>query len=856
MNFLEITATDIKKIFKNRFIGISVIAIIITPLFYSFFYLSSFWDPYGNLQNMPVAVVNLDKGTINDNNSVNYGRGLVDELKTNNDVGWRFVSQSDADKGLTGNKYYGEIIIPGDFSEKALSAKDGTPRKPNIVFKDNPKKNYIATKIYSSVKNNLEDKITKSLVKEYTKVTFDNLYNVKDGMNQAVDGSNKLTSGVSSLKDGSLKLTNGMLSVIDGSNQLKSGLASANSGSNQLKDGLGQLSNQVPQLQSGVSSLFNGSNELVNSIGINSQNSLGLIGGINNLTSGISSEKNGISILNYGLGSELAGINRVGGAMATLNTRVNVDQNGQPSLVSGAKQVGLAIGNLNTKINVDQNGQLSLVNGVKQIGSSLEDLNKLSNGLSEESNRLQLLLNQYSASTDSNAKEQLIQEMNGIITSISTLNSGVGSLNNAVNGENGLVDGITNSDPQKGVGAAVGVINNAVNGENGLVDGITNSDPQKGVGAAIKTLNTAVNDGTNENLSLTAGMQKLKDNTTNKIMPGMNQLYDGGNNLIVGANKLGNGLLQLNNGLNDLNSSTPELVSGVNQLYNGASSLSDGTNQLYNGASSLGDGTDQLYNGANNLSDGTNKIYNGSKELSDKLSNGARNINKNLKNSSTAMGDFVAQPINVETKHLFADETYGIALAPYFIPISIWVGALLMFFVVSDEVDKDIKVKAKSIVFGKYLVYIGIGSLQAVCVSTAVLFIGIRPSNLFVFYLFNIFISFVFIAIMQCLIFLLKDVGRLLGIILLVLQLASSAGTFPIELSPKFYRVISPFMPFTYVVSGLREVINGINYSILGKDISFLMLVFVIFFTLSLTFRGKVIKFHEIIEEKKNESAA
>ncbi|MFT8314914.1 MAG: YhgE/Pip domain-containing protein [Clostridium sp.] len=937
MNFLKITSRDIKKIFKNRFIGISVVAIIITPLFYSLFYLSSFWDPYGNLQNMPVAVVNLDKGTINDGKNVNYGGDLVNELKKNDDVGWRFVSQSDADNGLTGNKYYGEVVIPVDFSEKALSAKSGVPEKPNIVFKDNPKKNYIATKIYSSVKTNLDDKITKTLVNEYTKVTFDNLYDVKDGMNQAVDGSSKLANGILSVKDGSNQLTSGVLSLmggsnqlknglataVDGSSQLKTGIASANDGSGQLKTGLQQLNSKIPELQNGVLDLFNGSNQLVSGIGIsNPDDSSKLIGGINKLTTGIRTAQDGISTLNNGLISESTGVSEVGGAIGILNNKIN----GQNGLVPSINQLGGAIGTLNTEVNVGGNGQPSLVDGItngdpqKGLGSAVQKINDSINGddglVNESKNvnsnldslktlavglngaiqdkQLQGLISEYRNSSTSDSKKlqigaNLVSTMNELLNNELSLNNGViavsnvneniasrindlgrasEGLNTKVNGQNGLVSNINQ------LGGSIGTLNAKVNvggnGQPSLVDGITNKDPQKGLASAVGALNTAVNIGINDKPSLVTGMQQLKDGTTNNLVPGIGELFDGSNSILSGANAIGNGALQLNNGLNNLSNSTPTLSSGITQLYNGASTLNDGTNKLYtgtsdlnnginklyNGAVSLNDGTSKLYDGANGLQDGTNKLYDGSKELSDKLSSGAEDLNKNLKNSSTTMGNFVSQPINVETEHLFADETYGVALAPYFIPISIWVGAILMFFVVSDEVDEDIKAKAKSIVMGKYLVYIGIGALQAICVSTAVLFIGIRPSNLFVFYLFNIFISFVFISIIQCLIFLLKDVGRLLGIILLVLQLASSAGTFPIELSPKFYRVISPFMPFTYVVSGLREVINGINYSVLGKDIAFLVFVFIIFFTLSLTFRGKVIKFHEIIEEKKNESVA
>ena len=118
MDFLKIAGKDIKNIFKNRFIRVCVIAIIVVPLLYSLLYLKAFWDPYSKLADMPVAVVNLDEGTQLDGETVKYGEGIVENLKNNDSVGWKFVSQEEADRGLEGDKYYAKFEISKDFSEK------------------------------------------------------------------------------------------------------------------------------------------------------------------------------------------------------------------------------------------------------------------------------------------------------------------------------------------------------------------------------------------------------------------------------------------------------------------------------------------------------------------------------------------------------------------------------------------------------------------------------------------------------------------------------------------------------------------------------------------------------------------
>jgi putative membrane protein len=111
--------------------------------------------------------------------------------------------------------------------------------------------------------------------------------------------------------------------------------------------------------------------------------------------------------------------------------------------------------------------------------------------------------------------------------------------------------------------------------------------------------------------------------------------------------------------------------------------------------------------------------------------------------------------------------------------------------------------------------------------------------------------SLTFIAIIQCFVFLLGDPGRLVAIVLLILQLTSSGGTFPIELVPKFFKVLNPFMPFTYCTSALREIISGIDYSVLARDASILSIILIVFLIISISFKRHADNVKLAFEQKK-----
>lgn len=725
MNFLKVAWRDITKIFKNKFIRVSVTAIIIVPLLYSLLYLYAFWDPYNKLSDMPVAVVNMDKGGVRNSEEVNYGKDITNKLKDNKKIGWRFVDYNEAKKGVEGNKYYAMFVIPEDFSQKLLSSTDGKPVKPEILYSANEKRNFLAAQINGKVLVELKAEIVKNISSEFTKETFNNLFELKDGMLKAADGSEELNNGI-------LKVANG---------------------SKTISDGLKQFDNSAVKLSGGVSELYNGS-----------------------------------KIISNALGQIKTGSN-------TLAEKLNAANNGTIKLVEGSKKLA--------------EGATAIEVGIQKLDSGLN-----------------------TTATDSKGKPLGLKE--GAKAVDDGVNALIASMGNSQSVLNGAIasylkpylaahpDAMADKNMQQFLNTL-----NAMKAET--------EKPE----TQMKLV--ALKNGAD---SLYKGIDTVAQTVNKQVLPGVSTIKSGS--------------IQLNSGLEVLSSGLTIAVVGSTKISDGANSVLDGSIKLRDGLGVINsnipqftEGTKKLRNGAVELSEGAMKLAEGSKELSDKLREGSDKLNTSLVNDSNTMGEFISEPISISESPVYQVKNYGTGFAPYFIPLSLWIGAIMMFFVITDRVDDDIEASSTSLVLGKFLSYGYIGTVQAVLASAIVIALGLRPSNIPLYFLFNIFMSFVFIAIIQSLIFLLGDAGRLLSIILLILQLTSCAGTFPLEVVPKFFKVLNPFMPFTYCVTALRELITGTNYGVLIRCVVVLAIVMVVFLFISVTMKSHADKLKAKIREEK-----
>ncbi len=197
-------------------------------------------------------------------------------------------------------------------------------------------------------------------------------------------------------------------------------------------------------------------------------------------------------------------------------------------------------------------------------------------------------------------------------------------------------------------------------------------------------------------------------------------------------------------------------------------------------------------------------------------------IIKLLQNDPGAEKSFFEEPIQLKENRLFSIENYGTGMTPFYTVLSLWVGCLLLISLLSTDVHGD-GYTARQVYFGRLLTFGMIGLLQMlIVVSGDLLLLDVHIREPFWFILFGVVISVVFMSIVYTLVSVFGDVGKALAIVMLVLQIAGSGGTYPVVLLPDFFGYINPMLPFTYAIDAMREAVGGIVWARVAKDLSFL----------------------------------
>ncbi len=236
---------------------------------------------------------------------------------------------------------------------------------------------------------------------------------------------------------------------------------------------------------------------------------------------------------------------------------------------------------------------------------------------------------------------------------------------------------------------------------------------------------------------------------------------------------------------------------------------------------------DELTSLKSKLPDAKNKIHELAEKIKDmdeedKIDELLDMMTSNWKNQS----DFVASPVEIEDNRLFPWPNYGTATTPFYTVLCLWVGGLLASALLSLEAPKfedGTKIKPHEMYLGKLLLFLTVGVCQALVASIGSLIMlkvyAVHPI-MYIFY--SILVSIIFVIVIYTAASILDDVGKAAIVIILVLQMAGASGNFPIEVAPVFFQKLFPFLPFTYAISGMRQIMAGIVYSILLKDIAVL----------------------------------
>jgi putative membrane protein len=278
MKGIELIFKDLTLMWHHKHGRIALIFLLIVPLLYSGFFLAGYWNPYGRLDKLPVAVVNLDKGSTMDNKSIDAGKDFVTNLRTNKDLNFNFVTEKKANQGLKDGKFYMILTIPKDFSHKVSTLMDKHPQPAKLMYKINPGRNYVASQISTTATEKMKTKIANSITKSYADGVFSKFQELAQGLSDAGDGAAKINQGTIDAKNGMVQLSDGVhlsndgaKKLKEGSDQLSSGQQRLNQGIEGLKNGsftlyigLGQLAKGHASLQAGTDQLTDGTKALAN----------------------------------------------------------------------------------------------------------------------------------------------------------------------------------------------------------------------------------------------------------------------------------------------------------------------------------------------------------------------------------------------------------------------------------------------------------------------------------------------------------------------------------------------------------------------------------------------------------------
>ncbi|MHB8033274.1 phage infection protein [Clostridium botulinum] len=713
-NIFKIYNRDLQNIITNWVAIVVMLGLMILPSLYAWFNIKSSWDPYSNTKSISVAVVNKDKAAFFKGQSINVGEELVNKLKINKNIGWKFVDEKEAEKGVKYGKYYASIMIPEDFSYKILSITRDKQEKPTLIYSVNEKSNAVAPKITSKGVTTIQSEVTKTFVKTVNGIIFE-MFN-KLGI--------ELEKGKPKLKD----LMNMIFYVNDKIPEINASIDKLEKGAITLEEFIEKINKDIPLIKDTINRTLSAGDKTKLFLSKSKE-------GINNVAPYIKQD---------------------------LIIARKINSTAEVLIEEGVD----LIGKNSSKARENLLSSKDKLTNVKEILNSILELIDIIN-----KDKKNIIMNDFE-----NKIKDMKERVNNKIENINTVISSI----------------------DRGEKVSVEVSNRLNNKANGI-DSILEKTIEDFNPKIVPAINNVLND-----LIVVADntIQLLKN--ANENLPGATELLDKG---YTGAEK---GI----KGIKILKSNLPSIEKSIGEVSNNLKTLDD----------------DERLN----------------------------EIIKLMKSNAKIESDFISNPVEIKENRIYPIPNYGSAMAPFFTTLSLWVGALILVSILSVEV-KDIKgvkkLKVHEKYFGRYFTFMTIAIFQALIVSLGDIYLlKVYVSNKSIFILFSIFISIIFSMIIYTLVSVFGNVGKALGVILLVLQISASGGTFPIEVTPGFFQRINPLLPFTYAVSGMREAVGGVIEGILLRDIIILLIYFTISILLALLLKKKLEKANKNFVKKFKES--
>lgn len=833
---------------------IALLAVIFVPLLYAGMFLWAFWDPYHALDDIPVAIVNKDQAYEYEGELFEIGKELVEELKDEDAFEFHFVDEDKGYQGLEDEDYYILIEIPEDFSKNATTLMDPQPDKLRLKYVPNESYNFLAAQIGETAMLQIEQALEEKIIQTFSETIFEKIDEVAEGLGEAEEATKDLDGGADELRKNTHLLKDHLRDLADSSIVFVEATDELSSGSRQLAEGTLSLEDGLVQLYDASGKLLQGSQQLKK--------------GTEDLHHGISQAQLGVKKIDENFPSLLDGTNQLSLEL----------QEAEYLLAQGlAKDLGLKLEEAYDQIN---KGLSQLEQGViKGLGASSQEekalANQLARGLSEEINReLSKLGEQAKALTpqlaDDLAKslaKEVVRQQEDLVDNLALLMGQVGIEEDQ---RDLVLQGLTSQLPKEDhIQAALSAqIQAAIIEDLQGLDALLSQKEQEleksieaGVYGAILQTEEKVAAGflefnTGLSQALEANSADLADQVSAGIKPAFTALQQGVDQVQAGQRALQSGLHELGQGTEQLVSGADSLAlgqqeytgqfqtfrnkfseakEGVHLLSDGSLKVEDGMGQLAEGSRQLKGGSEALAEGSVSLAEGTDRLKEGTAEFSEEMSKAAEEAKEVETSESTH--DMMANPVEVENKKINEVPNYGTGFAPYFISLGLYVGALLLSIVYPLRAQTIPPRSGFNWFLRKTSGLAVIGILQAVLVSMVLLYgLKIEVQSVPLFYLYAIITSWTFLALIQFLVTCFDDPGRFVAILILILQLTTSAGTFPLELIPKVLQPFNAFLPMTYTVKGFKAVISSGNYAVMGQTVGVLALFTLVCSLLTLTY--------------------
>ncbi|HGK7700308.1 TPA: YhgE/Pip family protein [Streptococcus pyogenes] len=748
---------ELKTLIKNPKLMITMIGVALVPALYNLSFLGSMWDPYGRVNDLPIAVVNHDKPAKRADKSLTIGNDMVDKMSKSKDLEYHFVSAKQAQEGLKEGDYYMVITLPEDLSQRAATLLNPEPQKLTIRYQTSKGHGMVAAKMGETAMAKLKESVSQNITKTYTSAVFSSMTDLQSGLKEASAGSQALASGAKTAQAGSQTLSTNLAALTGASQQfqqgtgrLTSGLTTYTDGVNQVKNGLGTLSTDIPNYLNGVSKLSQGASQLNQ--------------GLSQLTQAttLSDEKaKGIQSLIVGLPVLNQGIQQLNTELSTLQPpNLNADELGNSlgAIAQAAKQVI-------AEETAAQNEELSAL----QATSVYQSLTAEQQG-------------ELAAALSQSDKSQTVSAAQTILSSVQTLSTSLQSL--------------SQEDQSKQLEQLKEAVAQIANQSNQALPGAS---------SALTELST--------------GLAKVNGSLNQQVLPGSNQLTTGLAQLNRYNTAIGSGVIKLSEGANALSSKSGELLDGSHQLSEGATKLADGSSQLSQGGHQLTSGLTELSTGLSTLNGSLAKA---SQQLS-------------LVSVTDKNAKAVAKPLVLNEKDKDGVKTNGIGMAPYMIAVSLMVVALSTNVIFANSLSgRSVKDKwdwAKQ----KFVINGFISTMGSIVLYLAIQLLGFEARYGMETLGFIMLSGWTFMALVTALVGWDDRYGSFASLVMLLLQVGSSGGSYPIELSGAFFQKLHPFLPMTYVVSGLRQTISlsghiGVEVKVLtGFLLAFMVLALLIY---------------------------